>query len=194
MNNNIPSWNSIGILPPVNEFDPLGFGRSPYKTNTIELVDSYAFNNKRASILIGFLAFRDRLYKTGMSNGFQWVDGSFTENIELTESRKPNDIDVVTFFKVPPGETQPSIMSREIDLFHPAKGDWRKTNFLVDAYFQCLDVDPISLVERSVYWYSMWSHKRDMSWKGFLQVPLSKDDDIQANALLQQRILGGFNE
>lgn len=194
MNTDIPDWNPIGVLPPINEFDPVGFGRSPYKTNTLELVDRFAFNSKRASILSGFLAFRDRLYKTGMSNGFQWIDGSFTENIELTGARKPNDIDVVTFFKVPEGETQQSIMAREINLFHPAHGDWRKKNFLVDAYFQCLDVSPVSLVERSVYWYSMWSHKRDMSWKGFLQVPLSKDDDIQANTLLKQRILGGFSE
>ncbi|WP_414651656.1 DUF6932 family protein [Hafnia paralvei] len=33
----------------------------------------------------------------GLAEGFQWVDGSFTENIELIERRTPNDVDVVTF-------------------------------------------------------------------------------------------------
>ncbi|WP_426763559.1 DUF6932 family protein [Hafnia paralvei] len=33
----------------------------------------------------------------GLAEGFQWVDGSFTENVELIERRTPNDVDVVIF-------------------------------------------------------------------------------------------------
>ncbi|EPW8571559.1 TPA: hypothetical protein U2R10_003920 [Proteus mirabilis] len=190
MDINIPDWNDIGIIPPLLGASGVDFNRSPYKASAIELVDKYAFNSKRASILAGFLAFRSRLYSTGIIEGFQWVDGSFTENVELTLLRKPNDIDLVTFFKIPSGETENSILQKDFELFTPKV----KELYLVDAYWQGLDDDPVSLVQMSAYWYSMWSHKRDMSWKGFLQIPLSEQDDSQASIILNNKILGGFDD
>ncbi|WP_273827043.1 DUF6932 family protein [Providencia rettgeri] len=190
MNNTIPEWNESGIIPPIGESSSVGFNRSPYKTTSIELVERYAFNKKRANILIGFLKFRARLYSIGLTTGFQWVDGSFTENVELTESRKPNDIDLVTFFYIPQNETQTSLVNKDLELFTSKMKDL----YLVDSYWQILNSDPITLVEMTVYWYSMWAHKRDMSWKGFLQIPLSEEDDLQANTLLQNLISGGFDE
>ncbi|HEF8772482.1 TPA: hypothetical protein RG734_001474 [Providencia stuartii] len=194
MSNEIPQWNESGVLPPISESSPTSAYRSPYKTTTVELVNRYTLNKRRADILSGFLRFRSRLYDIGMIDGFQWIDGSFTENIELTESRKPNDIDVVTFFDVPEGETQNSLVQKASDLFLPDFADWRKDTFMTDAYWQPLGVSPNLLVERTVYWYSMWAHKRDLSWKGFLQVPLSPQDDIQAKIILDDLISGGFYE
>ncbi|MEA1625038.1 hypothetical protein RPN16_26185 [Salmonella enterica] len=194
MSNEIPDWNDVGILPPISVSSPTSSNRSPYKTNTIELVSRYAFNKQRISILGGFLEFRSRLYEIGMVSGFQWVDGSFTENIELTESRPPNDIDVVTFFHTPEGQTQQSLMCKDMSLFLPEQGSWRKSVFMVDSYWQSLSSEPEKLVERTVYWYSMWAHKRDLSWKGFLQVPLSDSDDLQAKAKLNAIISGGYSE
>lgn len=196
MSNQIPNWNEIGILPPINQFDPTGFARSPYKTNIVELVKTYTLNQQRGKILSGFLDFRELIYNTGITDGFQWIDGSFTEDVELTESRTPNDIDVVTFFNTPDGETQHSILSRNMMLFMPTAdaAEWRKKNFQVDSYWQSIQVSPNSIIEMTVYWYSMWSHKRDLSWKGFLQIPLSRQSDVEAKVLLNEIISGGFNE
>ena len=54
------------------------------------------------AILDGFLRFRELLTQAGFVSGFQWVDGSFLENVEMLENRPPNDLDVVTFY-IPPG-------------------------------------------------------------------------------------------
>lgn len=194
MSNEIPDWNEAGILPPISVSSPTGSDRSPYQVSTVELVQKYSFNQRRVNILKGFLEFRSRLYAIGMVSGFQWVDGSFTENIELTESRPPNDIDVVTFFDIPDGQDQFSLMNKDINLFLPELAEWRKNLFMVDSYWQPLSTTPEKLVERTVYWYSMWAHKRDLSWKGFLQIPLSNDDDFQAEIILNQIVSGGFDE
>jgi hypothetical protein len=36
------------------------------------------------------------------------------------------------------------------------------------------------------YWHSMWSHRRNGLWKGFVQVDISKDEDDIAAALVAQ--------
>ena len=36
------------------------------------------------------------------------------------------------------------------------------------------------------YWYSMWSHRRDGLWKGFVQVDLDSAQDPAALQLLTQ--------
>ena len=46
--------------------------------------------------MAGFLDFRALLHSLGINTGFQWLDGSFMENVELLEQRAPKDIDVVT--------------------------------------------------------------------------------------------------
>jgi hypothetical protein len=36
------------------------------------------------------------------------------------------------------------------------------------------------------YWYSMWSHRRNGLWKGFVQVDISQGQDDLALALIAQ--------
>ena len=64
----------------------------------LTFVGNLGTSPERKAILGGFLDFRDRLRSEGMIQGFQWLDGSFLENIEVMESRPPKDLDVVTFF------------------------------------------------------------------------------------------------
>lgn len=68
-----------------------------------------------------------------------------------------------------------------------------KTRFHVDGYFVELDLEPQqSLIERSTYWYSMWSHRRNMVWKGYLQIDLSPVEDNNAQKkldLLQRQMV-----
>jgi hypothetical protein len=40
------------------------------------------------------------------------------------------------------------------------------------------------------YWYSMWSHRRDGMWKGFVQIDLSPSEDTPALAILASKLSG----
>jgi hypothetical protein len=52
----------------------------------------------RLTILDGFLQFRQRLRAAGLAVGFQWLNGSFLQDVERFEGRDPGDLDVVTFY------------------------------------------------------------------------------------------------
>lgn len=177
----IPLWNSMGIIPPVDESDPTSLSRSPYELDIVRFVSLFAITQSRVKILKGFLDFRNELTSVGLVDGFQWVDGSFTENVELIERRAPNDVDVVTFFNFQPGDNDHTVYSRNPNIFNQ---DFVKKQYLVDSYFEGLHAPGASLVARTVYWYSMWAHKRDLSWKGFIQIPLSPALDLVARSIL----------
>jgi hypothetical protein len=113
----IPGWNADGLLPPKNENDPVSRFRSPYKTTMLEMMNELVASKDRMEIMRGFLKYRKELYKAGIINGFQWIDGSFAENIEILMGRSPNDIDIVTFYYLPNGITQKSLFDKEPLLF-----------------------------------------------------------------------------
>ena len=181
----IPDWNAEGVLPPVNEDDPTGFDRAPYEVTLGQVVDRFATSLERCDILIGYFAHRAELHKMGMRSGFQWLDGSFTEDIEMLEYRPPRDIDVVTFSAVD-DVFFGGLDDHEINLLG---GDRKllKDEFKIDFYIQSL-LDPAeSLVAMTTYWYSMWSHRRTGQWKGFLKVDLSPGQEGDAENLLVAR-------
>lgn len=180
----IPDWNSQGVLPPNNPLEPTSVERSPFVVSLTDIVLRFGTSPERKTVLSGFLAFRSALHAAGFVNGFQWIDGSFLENIELIERRAPKDVDVVTFFNLPPGQTQEELARTHPRLFTPPL---TKEDYHVDAYFVQLDSGtPESLVSQSAYWYSMWSHRRNEQWKGFLQIDLSPMDDAVAKANLDR--------
>ena len=180
----IPDWNPQGVLPPINSTNPTSVDRSPYAVPITDLILHYGTTLRRQTILSGFLAFRAALHSAGLTQGFQWIDGSFLENIEEIERRDPGDVDVVTFFHLPNGQTQQDLLNVQPLLFNPAD---TKTNYHVDAYFVQLDGNtPEPLVEQSTYWYSLWSHRRNGLWKGFLQIDLSPTDNAVAKANLDK--------
>lgn len=185
---NLPSWNSAGVLPPIrpgvagNSPD-----RSPYLVDLVPFVDRFATSTERMQILEGFLQFREELHLLGIVSGFQWLDGSFLENIETLENRPPEDMDVVTFFHIPAGETQISLAKKAPKLFDQKH---LKTAFAIDSYYSILG-QPLNdrLVRYISYWYSMWAHRRTGLWKGFIQVDLDASHDADARAILN--ISGG---
>lgn len=178
----IPECTAQGLLPPVNSADPTSVNRSPYKVSITDLVLRYAESPEREAILQGLLQYRSRLHAIGLISGFQWIDGSFAENVELIEGRPPQDVDVVTFYHLPEGRTQNDLLQGTPRLFCP---DHTKTEYHVDAYFVHLDgYAPEPLVGHTTYWYSLWAHKRDGRWKGYLQIDLSPDEDGVASAIL----------
>lgn len=180
-----PRWNSVGVLPPVRP-DHKGHSpeRSPYSVSLLTLVERFSSSPERIKILQGFLSFRACLHELGITSGFQWLDGSFMEQVELLEDRPPNDIDVVTFFELPEGQTQRSLVEKNSDAF---KTDYLKSTFLVDGYFTQLGQSiNQQQVKNITYWYSMWSHRRDSVWKGFIQVNLDPAEDADAQQMLAQ--------
>ncbi|WP_068868134.1 DUF6932 family protein [Prosthecochloris sp. CIB 2401] len=188
MSGNLPHWNGAGVLPPVRPEAPGSSPeRSPYRVPLTAFVDRFATSPERMAILDSFLRFREKLNELGIISGFQWLDGSFLEQIERLENRQPRDMDVVTFFTMPTGETQHSLLAKSAQLFDQK---YLKENFAVDGYFSVLG-QPVDArqVQSISYWYSMWSHRRDGLWKGFVQIDLDPSQNAEARAVLN--ISGG---
>lgn len=167
----IPRWNAQGVIPPINELKPTSVERSPYKTTLADFVSRFAVTPARDEIVRGFLEYRLALHKAGFVSGFQWLDGSFLENTERLEGRDPRDIDVVSFLHTP------SNLAMTPDTLRLFDHDEVKRRFKVDGYPVELDqITPRELVSWSAYWYSLWSHRRNQLWKGYVQVELEPEN------------------
>lgn len=176
----IPNWNALGLLPPIDPDLPTSPDRSPYPVSLKDVVMRFSTSPERRAVMKGFLAYRAELHRLGLIDGFQWLDGSFLENVEMIERRAPKDIDVVFFFHAPVND----ISDDDAQLFDQAVA---KDRFKVDAYFVELDqVTPRELAFWSAYWYSMWSHRRTQAWKGFLQIELAPTEDAEVLAWFAQ--------
>jgi hypothetical protein len=114
----IPDWNISAVLPPVR---PGAAGhssdRSPYKASFSEVVEKFATPAPRIEILRGLLKYRIELRNRGVSSGFQWLDGSFMEHKEVLLLEPPKDVDVVTFFHLPPDTDEATFSRTNLDLF-----------------------------------------------------------------------------
>ncbi len=186
----IPAWNSAGVLPPVRPNAPgSSADRSPYVVDLAVLFDRFSTSPERMSILDGLLRFRAELHKMGITSGFQWLDGSFLEHVEILEGRAPRDMDVVTFFDLPQGQDQRSLIQQNGQLFDQK---YLKGTYTMDAYFLVMGQPTDQWqVKNIAYWYSMWSHRRDGLWKGFVQVDLDPAQDGDARAVLN--LAGGVH-
>ena len=178
----IPDWNANGVLPPVAVgVSGNSRNRSPYIVYLTEFVEHFAYSVERIAILEGFLRFREELHKKGLDSGFQWLDGSFLENIEVLENRPPEDLDVVTFFAELTTEKQLLLINNfDADYWGKERG--------IDSYFAQTDhADYVKNAHIISYWYSMWSHRRDGLWKGFVQVDLDSTYDTEAKSILNNK-------
>jgi hypothetical protein len=192
----IPSFTVNGLLPPFSGSSPAApSGRSPYQASIVDVVDRSATTPARIEILDGLLRYRAALHQVGLVDGFQWIDGSFSESIEFLESRPPRDVDIVTFFR------RPAIAMTDTDwvtfqttnraaldrLFRPQQS---KALFSCDAYPVELDMDPTGLVSFTHYWFGLFSHRRQtFEWKGLIEVPLYEPiHDGEARQLLTTRV------
>ncbi len=177
----IPSWTPEGVLPPVNPAAPTAADRSPYVVSLMDYVLRFGDTPERREILKGFLGYRAALHQAGIARGFQWLDGSFLEQVEITEGRAPNDLDVVTFYRLPAGLSQQDLATAlGTTLNHGVV----KARHKVDGYLVHLGMEPERLAAQSAYWYGLWSHRRNQRWKGFVQVDLAPADDPVAMAAL----------
>ena len=184
----MPDWNIEGLIPSIAPGQPgHSSHRSPYKIGIVEFVSRFAINEKRCRLIDGLIRYRSELHRLGVTEGFQWIDGSFLEHIETRENREPNDIDVVTFFN----------LHEEADrrALHQLFDDsYTKASYFIDAYPFVLSY-PMGEedVKMIAYWYSMWSHTREGIWKGFVQIDLSeREDELARETLTQIMEEGGY--
>lgn len=182
----IPAWNAQGVIPPINALNPTSAERSPYTVSLIDFVDQFSTSPERRNVLQGFLRYRAGLHGAGLTQGFQWLNGSFLEDVETLGGRAPRDLDVVTFYRLPAGQSQQDVQLLAPHLFpiNRTAQEQLKANFHVDAYLVHLGMIPERLVERSAYWYSLWSHRRNQLWKGYVQINLAPTEDAAAGAAI----------
>ena len=178
----IPAFDANNVLPP-HAGDPRRREQlSPFPCTTTELCQRFATTPERLIILDGFLRFRALLTQAGFIGGFQWVDGSFLENIEAEANRPPNDLDVVTFY-LPPDAGFNARVATSYPLLTD-QGQIHKT-YRLDHYFLDMACHPVLTVEGTRYWSLLFSHRRDGIWKGMVRVDLNTPAaDTNARALL----------
>ena len=182
--NAIPDWDYDGVLPANDAHDQTSANRAPYAVSLIDLIVRFGDTQHRRSLLRGLLDFRGHLHRTGLIRGFQWINGSFVENVEERRSRPPNDIDLVTFFYIPDQFSAEDLLQIFPSLFDRAS---LKTGYAVDAYYvQLNQTTSEEIINESTYWYSLWSHTRGGKWKGYLQIDLAGYEDPHAVLHLDQ--------
>ena len=178
----IPPFDHNLVLPPHlgNSTNPSEL--SPYPCTTVELCQQLGTSPERRRILDLFLNFRARLVSEGLTNGFQWLDGSFLEDIEKRENRPPKDLDVVTVYWGYDMPFQLQLMAKLPEFSNPMLA---KASFSLDHYPFDASYHPETTVETSRYWISLFSHNRLAIWKGMLRVELNTvADDLAARAEL----------
>lgn len=177
----IPEFADHGGLPPFVNGDPTSFNaRSPYLATMLELVERFCTSERRAKLLKGLNEYRRHLYSGGFVKGSQWIDGSFVEDVEKTQKRSPNDIDVVTLYHRPfKYQTDPGAWSG--DYVSHLRAQFFDTNmmkpvYLCDTYDIDLDAGSRPIVRNTTYWFGLFSDMRGSgSKKGILEVALAVD-------------------
>ena len=73
------------------------------------VVERFAFTRQRARLIHNLIDYRNALYAAGITDGFQWIGGSFVEHVETRprkgQAPRPHDIDIVTFYHLPGPQT-----------------------------------------------------------------------------------------
>jgi len=183
----IPDFDHNQVIPPHLGDPRIRAQLSPYPTTSEEVCQKFATSDARRDILRRWLRFREELTKLGVNSGFQWLDGSFLEQIEILETRDPNDLDIVTFYLTPTGKT-PMAFTAEVVASLPefVDRDLAKKNFKLDHFPVTLTANGAAIVENTRYWTGLFSHRRDGLWKGMLRVELNTPAaDIAAAILVQ---------
>ena len=132
-----------------------------------------------------FLEFRERLQAEGLTKGFQWLDGSFLEDIETKENRPPRDLDVVTVYWGYDLAFQQHLFAGFPEVASPVLS---KANYSLDHYPFDASYNVLNTLEYTRYWILLFSHNRLGVWKGMLRVELNTPaEDASAKAELARQ-------
>ncbi|WP_431303016.1 DUF6932 family protein [Sediminicoccus sp. BL-A-41-H5] len=186
----LPPFDMRGLLPPFIGADAATHDRSPYVSTMSELGASLGTTPERRHLLRNLIAYRALIASDGYTSGFQFIDGSFVENIEALAGRPPGDIDVFSLLDAPTKYLTNSVSWQTHGLpfwqHEIANRNHNKARFSLDTYallFQ--ELQPMGLIQATIYWYSLFSHQRNtFAWKGFATIPLDPAGDQVALAAL----------
>lgn len=176
----IPAFDHNHVLPPHMGNPTERLDVSPYECTILDFCQHFATTPKRIGLLKSFIQFRLKMLSFGIQRGFQWIDGSFTENIEVSEKRDPNDIDVVTFYMGLTPKQISDIKSSFVEFFNPRLS---KSNFNLDHYPADYGYTPEMTVELTRYWIQLFCHNRNSVWKGMIKLNLPQDNSEEQAAL-----------
>jgi len=180
----IPAFDHNLVLPPHLGSPTIPNELSPYEATSLELVEQFATSPQRKTILRGLLGFRERLQNLNLIEGFQWLDGSFLEDIEAKENRPPNDLDIVTIYWGYDGAFQANVVANLPEFQDAALA---KAHFHLDHYPFDASYHPLQTVQYTRYWIQLFTHNRDKVWKGMIMLPLNTPGiDSQALQFLNQ--------
>tara|TARA_R110002124_G_scaffold26251_1_gene94348 strand:+ start:1026 stop:1610 length:585 start_codon:yes stop_codon:yes gene_type:complete len=187
----IPAFNSAGLIPPY--LTAAGSGdRSPYESDIVELVRRFGFSADRRRILRGLIGYRTALAAGGFTQGFQLIDGSFSEDCEGLRRRSPSDIDVLSYLEMPIRYANDLDAYRNEGvtfLMTQMMGRAPKEAFDVDAY---LVVNPPGMSLREFFhifahFTLLFSHQKQTDvWKGSISIPLDALADVMALNVLDE--------
>ncbi|KAF2512823.1 hypothetical protein EYY60_06865 [Flavobacterium zhairuonense] len=166
----IPKFDHNFVIPPHLGNPTSKEHLSPYCCTTLELCQTFVTSQNRIEILKGLLSFRKKMNDFGITQGFQWLDGSFTEDVENRENRPPNDLDLVTFFGGISIEHQEIILKEFIEF---GDSQTAKLNYKLDHYPVDYCYSPDVTVELTRYWIQLFTHNRLGIWKGILRLELN---------------------
>lgn len=184
----IPAFDHNLVIPPHLGNPALGSQLvSPYPATTVELVQRFATSKQRQDILMGLLNFRERLQSLGLLSGFQWLDGSFLEDIESQEGRPPRDLDIITFYWGYDNAFQQQLV-QQLPEFRDR--NLAKQSFFLDHFGFDTGIHPYATIEITRYWVQLFTHNRNRVWKGMVKIELNTpaDDAAALNFLVNLQL------
>lgn len=173
----IPPFDHNNVLPPFLTSPSNPGDQSPYRCEILEFCQRFATSAERKEILKGFIQFRIDCNAYGIK-GIQWIDGSFVENVEISESRNPRDIDVVSLILLHDSTEEARIMGFP----EFVNSVLSKSKYHVDHYPMVINDHPSRVIAYTKYWISLFCHNRKGVWKGMLEIPIydTIDKDLEA--------------
>lgn len=170
----IPEFDHNLVLPPHRGDPRFSADVSPYACTSLELCRRFATSPKRREILEHFLAFRKKIHSSGMTQGYQWLDGSFLEDVETRENRSPEDLDLLTIYW-----GYSTAFQEQFDLKFPefSNHNLSKSKYRLDHYPVDIGLSPDLTVDNICYWIQLFSHNRDAVWKGMIRVELDTPEE-----------------
>ena len=158
----------------------------------VDFAERFGDSPARLTLIEALRRLRYELRAIGVTEWFQWVDGSFVENALLTHGHEPRDIDLVTFDYLPSGWRPDEFQQQRPEVFNWQR---RHDEFSLDCYFVPLNGDSIDDVfEAFRYWRNWWSHAREGDEKGFIRLDNIPEEDEALGSWLSARSSGGFED
>lgn len=194
----LPDWNPRGFLPP--RLTP-AWTSSPYLVSLEQVIERFGYTERRCHLIGGFLDMRAELRRIGFERGFQWLAGSFLDEVERIEERDPGDIDTCSFLYNPESVQDDFELAVFLaDHGHITDRKQAKKKYLCDSFLIPLQAgqlafNPESLAARMIHWIQLFGNEKQTEIvKGILQVDFeTMDEDAGARMALMAKKASFYN-